>query len=158
MTSASSCAYTTLKASMNFQLSEVFGAIMPGTPDWKTEAEAKHEREQEEIRAKVKSGFYLQSFLLVFAGLVIGAVYVVKCLVAGESVVPSSRDAVWLAIVIVGMFPCNYLLERHDRIREVREQRLIRLEMKMNALMDSQSRIASKIEHLSDEVRETYSR
>ena len=37
---------------------------MPSTPDWKKEAEKKHEQEEEDIRAEVKSGFYLHLFYL----------------------------------------------------------------------------------------------
>ena len=35
-------------------------------------------------------------------------------------------------------------MERHDRIREFREQRLIRLEMKIDALLDKHDRIDSQ--------------
>jgi len=48
------------------------------------------------------------------------------------------------------------IFERWDERRKLRAQRLIRLEMKIDALLDKHERIDSNFSDLKDEVREAY--
>jgi hypothetical protein len=111
---------------------------MQDTPDWKERAEAEYKKEREGIRADVKVGFYLLLFVYIFLGVVFGAIYVVKWMIVGGDFLPSNHDAVWIIAIVVGGIPFSYVLEWQDRKREVREQRLIRLEMKIDVLLDRQ--------------------
>lgn len=108
---------------------------MADTPDWKKEAEEKYKDEREDMNAEVKSGFYFHLFLYLLIGVVFGIIYVVNWMIVGGNFLPN-REAAWLIAAFIGGVPFTYLMERHDRIREVREQRLIRLEMKIDALLD----------------------
>lgn len=111
---------------------------MPSTPDWKKEAEEEDEKEQKKVNAQAKSRFYLLSFLLVFVGVIMATFHVVWWLVVGGNFLPPKGEAVWVVAGMVGAYPLTYFIERYDRIREIREQRLIRLEMKLDALLDRQ--------------------
>lgn len=109
---------------------------MPSTPDWKKEAEEQYKDEREDINAEVKSGFYFYLFFYLCFGAVAGIIYVINWLVVGGAFLPSDHESVWVIAIALGGIPFTYLMERHDRIRELREQRLIRLEMKIDALFD----------------------
>jgi hypothetical protein len=88
------------------------------------------------MNAEVKSGFYFHLFLYLFLGVVAGVIYVIHWMVVGGTFLPSDHNTVWVIAIAVGFLPFTYLMERRDRIREIREQRLIRLEMKIDALLD----------------------
>jgi hypothetical protein len=110
--------------------------MMADTPDWEKEAEAKYKDEREDMNADVKSGVYFHLFLYLSLAVVAGIIYVIYWMVVGGTFLPSDHNAGWVIAIAVGGIPFTYLMERRDRIREVREQRLIRLEMKIDALLD----------------------
>jgi hypothetical protein len=114
----------------------VQGAVMKDTTDCKKEAEEQYKAEREDMNAEVKSGFYFHLLLYLLLGVVAGVIYVINWMVVGGTFLPSNHDVVWVIAIAVGGIPFTYLMERHDRIREVHEQRLIRLEMKIDALLD----------------------
>jgi hypothetical protein len=131
---------------------------MPSKPDWKKEAEKKYKSEQEDLNRDVKSGFTLHLFLLAVIAVVFGAVYVVKWLIVGGDFLPSNRDAIWAIAVVGGGIPFTYVMERLDRKREVREQRLIRLEMKIDTLLGKHEHVDSQLTDLRHEIWQSRSR
>ncbi|MBS1798448.1 MAG: hypothetical protein JSS95_01345 [Acidobacteria bacterium] len=131
--------------------------MMADTPDWKKKAKAEYENEEERIRTDVKAGFYLHLFIFVFLGVVFGAIYVIRWMIVRDNFLPSSHDAAWMIAIAIGAVPFIYFTDRHDRIREVREQRLIRLEMKIDAMLAEQDALLARYEELLRDVRRTMS-
>ncbi len=131
---------------------------MPSTPDWKKRAENQYNNERENLNDEIKSRFYL--YLLIFGvfGVIFGAFYVVRWMIVGGDFLPSHHESLWTIIVIAGYVPFTYVMERFDRKREIREQRLIRIEMKIDALLDKQDDVESQLRNIKGAVRDTYSR
>ncbi len=111
---------------------------MAHTPDWTEKAEAEYKREQEDLEADGKGAFFLHLFFLAVILAVMAALYVVKCLITGEDFLPRHREDAWWLLLVVGYIPFMSMMERFDGKRELREKRLIRLEMKIDSLMSQQ--------------------
>jgi hypothetical protein len=130
--------------------------MMPSTPDWKKEAEEKYNRERADIRHESKVGFALQFLMLFVVAIVLVLAHLAEWIFSGGNLIPSGRDAAWAAGSIAFVLAGIYLSERFEEAKSIREQRLIRLEMKIDALLDKHERIDSNFSDLKDEVREAY--
>ncbi len=130
---------------------------MSDTVDWKKKAEAEYQNEKESIRDEVRTGLYLHLIIYTVLGVVFGLVYVIRWMIVGDSFLPSNHDAIWAIGVFVGGIPCVYLMDRNDRISEIREQRLVRLELKIDALMNQQDASSARYEELQRDVQRTMS-
>lgn len=129
---------------------------MPDTPDWKKKAEDEHEREREDIEAGGKSEFALHILLLIVVVVVFGAMHIGRWMFMGGSLIPSISDIALVSMMLVSILVGGYFFGRRDKATSIREERLIRLEMKIDALLDKHERIESNFSDLKDEVREAY--
>jgi hypothetical protein len=115
---------------------------MPKTSEWKEKAEAEYKREKEDVEADGKAIFALYVFYLIILVILFGTIYFVKWMIVGGNFLPHSwSDAAWGIVAVFGFLPISYLVERRDKAKEIREQRLIRLEMKIDTVLDGQKRI-----------------
>jgi hypothetical protein len=128
--------------------------MMPSTPDWEKEAEKKYDREREDIRHESKARFAFYILLVGVVVFIFGVGHLVEWMFDGGNLIPSGSEVTWalggLAITLAG----GYLGERYEEAKSIREQRLIRLEMKIDTLLDRQDRVDSKLADLRDEVRQ----
>jgi hypothetical protein len=111
---------------------------MPSTPDWEKEAEEKYNRERENIRHESKVGFALQFLMLFVVVIILVVIHLAEWMFSGGSLIPNGRDAAWAAGSIAFVLAGAYLSERYEEAKSIREQRLIRLEMKIDVLLDRQ--------------------
>jgi hypothetical protein len=132
--------------------------MMPSTPDWEKEAEKKYDREQEDIRHESKAGFAFQILLVVVMAFLFVIGHLVEWMFDGGNLIPSGSEVAWalggLAITLAG----GYISERYEEAKSMREQRLIRLEMKIDTLLDKQDDVDSQLKNIKGAVRDAYSR
>jgi hypothetical protein len=108
---------------------------MPNTPDWKEKAEIQYKSEREDVRDARKSGFFRYIILLVVVGIVFGVIHLAEWMFDGGSLIPSGRDVAWASGGIVFTLAGGYLSERYEEEKSIREQRLVRIELKIDAVL-----------------------
>jgi hypothetical protein len=126
------------------------------TSNWDEEAEIIRKRESEEIRYTSRISILFSVILLVGVSVVFGLIQLVRCGLMGESLLPAKTDIYWFAGTIIWIVLLPPVFERWAEMRKLRAQRLIRLEMKIDVLLDKHERIDSNFSELKDEVREAY--
>jgi hypothetical protein len=114
--------------------------MMPSTPDWEKEVESKYEREQEEIRHTSRISVFFSVLVLIGASIVFGVVQFVRWGLMGESLLPAKTDVYWFAGMVIWLVILPPVFERWEEARKLSIRRLIRLEMKIDALLERHDR------------------
>jgi hypothetical protein len=102
----------------------------------KKEAEEKYQRERHAGKAEI--AFYI--LLLIVLAVVLGAIHVAEWMFNGGNLIPSGREAIWALGAIAIPLAGAYLGGRYEEAKSIRDQRLIRLEMKIDELLDRQGK------------------
>ncbi len=131
---------------------------MPSTPDWEKEVESKYEREREETRYTSRISVFFSIIVLVGASVVFGAVQLVRWGLMGESLLPAKTDIYWFVGMVVWLVILPPVFERWDEARKLRIRRLIRLEMKIDTLLDKHEHVDSQLTDLRHEIWQSRSR
>ncbi|HEY0264046.1 MAG TPA: hypothetical protein VGC07_05950 [Granulicella sp.] len=131
---------------------------MPSTPDWTKRAENQYENEQREIRQTGRIGTSISVFAFIGASIVLGVIQLVRWGLEGKSLLPTRLDIYWFAGVAIWIVILPPVFERWDEARKLRAQRLIRLEIKLDALLDRHEHVDSQITDLRHEIWEARSR
>jgi hypothetical protein len=111
---------------------------MPNTPNWDQQVEIVRKRESEEIRYTSRISIFFSIILLIGASIVFGVIQLVRWGVMGGTLLPAKTDIYWFAGMVIWIVLLPPVFERLAEVRKLRAQRLIRLEMKIDALLDRQ--------------------
>jgi hypothetical protein len=109
---------------------------MQDSSDWKKRAEAEHKRERKDIEQEGKSGLALYVVFGVLWAVVFGVVHIAEWMFRGGKLLPSSFGVGMAVLWFVGALAFGYISERHEKATSIREERLIRLEMKLDTLLN----------------------
>lgn len=109
---------------------------MPNTSNWDQQAETVRKRELEEIRYTSRISILLSVIALIGASIVFGLIQLVRWEFQGENLVPAKTDIYWFAGMVLWLVLLPPVIERWGEMRKLRAQRLIPLEMKIDALLD----------------------
>jgi amino acid permease len=115
---------------------------MSKASEWKRQAEAEDWKAQRNYEDDVRFIFHINVFYLIILIILCVVIYIGKWLIMGGDFLPDNWwTATWEAVAILSVVPFMYVTDRWEKAKEFREQRIIRLETKIEELLDEQERL-----------------